>query len=308
MQVLVNGKEVFFDEIEVNASLNEIVRQFTLVDVADKKNYNVGDVVEIFNIAEDLLIEAEIEYINAEVDDNKSEFIYAGRNNAKYINDNHFNKTVQFTNNQKAKSVISEISKNYGIKIDGDVSLPSQDIKTMLIGGKIIDGLIDIAHSAGKILTSDAKGNLKITFEAEEESEDILEFGTNIISRTFMHDTTQMFDKHTIVSQSNYLVEQTQDVFVKGSYGSGKFEKVKVSQNTLTSKECEELAKKEFLKDIRKSLKYTAKINQELSLNKKYSIKDEQLGINEMMNCKSIKIVMKHNELFTIADFERVAK
>lgn len=309
MQVLVNGAETLFDEVEAIASINEVARQFTIVDISKEQKYFIGDAIEIFDDNGTLFIKAEIEYIEANLDEATSEFVYAGRNNAKYIVDCYASKTTQFSQSQKANTVLSEIATQFGVNIVSDAQLPQQDIKTILIGEKIIDAFLEIAQSAGKIITSDADGNVLIEFEAKNTSDLVLEYGTNIISRNFINDTTQLYNKHIVVAQSNYLVQQQQDVYVNGAFGSGKFEKVKVVQNCLTQKECEQLAEIEYKKDIRKSYNYIAKTNDvKIDLNTKYYIKDEQLGIDEQMNCKAIKIVLKKDAKYTQATFEKVVK
>jgi prophage tail gpP-like protein len=309
MQILINGKEITVDECEAVADVGSIARQFTLVDVSDAQKYFVDDVVEIYDDSGKLFIKADIEYIEAELDGDKSEFVYAGRNKVKYIVDCYAQKTTQFSQSQKVNTVLSEIATPFGVKVIGDAPLPQQDIKTILIGEKIINAFLEIAESAGKIITSDADGSLLIEFEGKAKSDITLEFGTNIISRNFTNDTTQMYDKHIIVAQSNYLVKQQQEVNTNGVFGSGKFHKVKVVKNSLTPKECEQLAEVEYKKDVRKSLSYTAKVNNvQLDLNTKYFIKDVQVVINEQMNCKRIKLVLKGDDKYTLATFERVTK
>jgi prophage tail gpP-like protein len=309
MQVLVNGKETLFDEVEAFADIGEVARQFTLVDISENQKYFNGDVIEVFDDSNTLFIKAEIEYIEASLDSETSEFIYAGRNKVKFIVDCYADKTTQFSQSQKVNTVLSEIAKPFGIKVIGDAQLPQQDIKTILIGEKIIDAFLEIADSAGKIITSDADGNLLIEFEATNKSDTVIEFGVNIISRSFIDNTTQAFDKYTVVAQSNYLVKQQQEVFTSGAYGSGKFHKVIVVKNSLTPKECEQLAQIAYKKDARKSLSYMPKVNDvHLELNTKYFIKDEQIGVNEQMNCKAIKLVLKKDEKYTLATFERVIK
>lgn len=309
MQVLVNGRETLFDEVEAFGDIGEVARQFTLVDVSKAQKYFKGDVVEIFDDSNTLFIKAEIEYIEASVDDETSEFIYAGRNKVKFIIDCYAEKTTQFSQSQKVNTVLSEIAKPFGVKVIGDAQLPQQDIKTILIGEKIINAFLEIADSAGKIITSDADGNLLIEFEATGESETVIEFGVNVTSRSFIDNATQSFDKYTVVAQSNYLVKQHQEVFTSGVYGSGKSNKVLVARNSLTAKECEDIAKIAYKKDKRKSLSYTAKVsNVHLELNTKYFIKDEQLGIDEQMNCKAIKLVLKKDDKYTLTTFEKVIK
>lgn len=307
MKALVNGIEKKFNEIETFEDIGSIARQFTLVEKAEKQNLFVDDVIEIYNDFGKLVIKGEVEYIEANLDDKISEFIYAGRNKAKYIVDCYADKTTQFSQGQKINTVLSEIASKFGLEVVGDAEMPKQDMKTILIGNKIIDAFLEIANSVGKIITSDAIGNLLIEFEANDKSNTILEFGTNIVKRKFIQDTTKVFDQYITVAQSNYLAEQTQDVFIKGVYGQGKFIKTKVLQNCLTSQECEKISKIEYKKDVRKSYTYTATINTvEIDVNTQYFIKDTQLGINEQMNCKSLMNIIRENVKETIAVFEKV--
>ena len=309
MKILINGIEYKFNEVETLEDVGSVARQFTLVEKSEKQNFNIDDVVEIYDDFEKLIIKASIEYIEANLDDKTSEFVYAGRNDAKFIVDCYADKTTQFSQGQKINTVLSEIATPFGLQVVGDAQLPQQDIKTILIGDKIIDAFLEIAESAGKILTSDAQGNILIEFEAKNISDKILQFGTNIVKRKFINDTTQLYDKYTTVSQSNYLVKQQQDVFVKGEYGSGKFTKVKVVKNCLTTQECESVSQIDYKKDIRKTFKYIATINNiQLETKTQYFIKDAQLNINEQMNCKTIQHIKKEETEETIAIFEKVLK
>lgn len=309
MQVVVNGLEVDFDEVEAIGDISTIARQFTLVDISDKQNYFKDDIVEIYDDSGALFIKAEIEYIESKISDDKSEFIYAGRNNAKFIVDCYAYKTTQFTQNQKVNAVLGGIASEFGLKIQGDAQLPQQEIKTILIGEKIIDAFVEIAGTAEKIIISDAVGNLMVEFQGEDFGDINLQFGVNIDSRELKDDSTQIWDKYTIVAQSNYLIEQTQSVSNIGSYGSGKFHKVKVVKHALTLEECERLAKFEYKKDFRKSFAYTARLSGiYVELNKKYLVRDEPLLIEEYLNCKTIKLVKSATENYTEAVFERVIK
>src|SRR5574343_315018 len=305
MKVLVNGIEKKFNEIETFEDIGSVARQFTIVEKAETQNHKKDDVVEIYDDFNKLVIKGEIEYIEASLDDKTSEFVYAGRNKAKYIVDCYADKTTQFSNFQKINTVLSEIASSFGIQVIGDAEMPKQDMKTILIGDKIIDAFLEIANSTGKIITSDAVGNLLIEFEAKDKSETILEFGTNILKRKFVNDTTKVYDRYLTVAQSNYLAEQTQDVYIKGVYGDGKFVKTTVLQNCLTTQECENISKTQYKKDMRKSYTYTATINTvEIDVNTQYYIKDAQLGIDEQMNCKSLINILREDVKESIAVFE----
>ena len=307
MKILIDNQEYFFDESEAVADANSIARQFTLVDINKNQRFSKGQTVKIFDDLDILFIVADIEYIEVKGNSEESTFIYAGRNDAKFIVDAYANKTTQFSQGQDINSVLSEVATPFGISVTGSAKLPKQDIRTILIGEKISTAFIEIAQTAGKIITSDAKGNLSIEFQAVNESEDILEYGTNILHRDYINNSTELYEKYTIVSQSNYLFNQQQDVNVQGSYGSGKKEKVKVSKSTLTINECEKLAQIEYKKDIRRSISYEVKTNNvHYDLNKTFFIKDVPLEINEKMNCKTIILAQDKDEFYTKAIFEKV--
>lgn len=307
MQVIINNKNVMLDNVQVTTSINDITRQFTIKDISNIQNYKKQQQVEIYDDNDILLIKAEVEYIEAVGNETTSEFIYAGRNDARFIVDCYADKTIQFTEKQKLNTVLSEVASKFGLKITGDAELPADEIKTILIGDKFGEAFLEITQSAGQIITSDAEGNLLIDFEATDESDTILEYGINIRKRNFKNDTTEMYDKYVVVSQSNYLIQQEQQVDVQGSYGDGKFIKVLVSKHTLTAKECEQIAEIEYKKDARKSFDYSIVVDEDdLKLNTKYFIRDTAVGIDEMMNLKTIEIDKSSTKDEMRCYFERI--
>jgi len=307
MQVIINSENVMLDNIQVNMSINDVTRQFTVQDISNTQKYFKGDIVEIYDDKDVLLIKAEIEYIEAIGNDSKSEYIYAGRNNARFIVDSYADKTIQFAEKQKLNSVLSKIASDFGLKVVGDAQLPINAIKTILIGEQYGEEFVEIAQSAGQLITSDAEGNILIEFEAKNESKIVLEYGVNIRKRNFIEDTTGLYDKYTVVSQSNYLINQQQDTNIQGSYGGGKFTKVIVSEHTLTQNECEKLAEIEYKKDVRKTFDYSVAVDeQDLKINTKYFVKDLSVGINEMMNLKAINIEKSKEVSEMRAYFEKI--
>lgn len=291
MKLVINSEYVALDEVSATMSIQDIARQFTLVDISSTQKYFKGDVVEIYDNSDVLQIKAEIEYVKATGDDKTSEFIYAGRNNAKYIVDCYADKTIQFTENQKLNTVLDEIAKGFGLKITGDAQLPKNEIKTILIGDNIGEAFVEIVHSAGQIITSDAIGNIVIQDKADVEKDIIFEYGKNVRKRNFIEDTTEVYDKYVVVSQSNYLIKQSQDANVQGSYGSGKFVKVMLSKHTLTETECEKLAEIEFKKDTKNSFDYSIVTDEtDLILNAKYTVIDKAIGLNEVMKLRTIEM------------------
>jgi len=307
MRVVINSENVILDEIQVTVSINEVTRQFTLKDISSTQKYFKGDIVEIYDDKDVLIIEAEIEYISAIGSKEESVFVYAGRNNAKFLVDSYADKTIQITENQNVNSVIKNIVSKYGLTISGDAKLPKDEIKTILIGDNIGMAILEIVHSAGKIITSDAKGNLLIEFEAQESTGKELEYGINIRERNYINNSTNVYDKYVVVSQSNYLIKQEQEVNIQGIYGDGNRAKVMLSKHTLTEEECRKLAEIEYKKDVRKSIEYSVIVDDaDLELNKKYSIKDDAIGLDEEMNLKAIEITMSSDTKEVRAFFERV--
>jgi prophage tail gpP-like protein len=309
MKVLINNLEKSFNFVEVKASIDELCRQFTLIDVSTTLNHNIGDNVKVYDSYGVLFIDADIEYINTNKNDKQSNFIYAGRNKTKYLVDSTANRTIQFSQGQNITQVLSEIANEYQIKVTGNTTLPTQEIKTILAGNNLILEFIEIANMAGKIIVSDAVGNIDIQLQSKEKVDKTLTFGVNIEQSNFTHDITQIFDEYRIITQSNYLAKQEQFTNINGVYGSGKRKKTKVLSNCLTQSEADEIAKYEFLKDYRKTLEYTARINTQIELNKLYYIKDDSCNINESMNCKTITLLREslngNYENYTLCKFER---
>lgn len=309
MKIVINGTESNFDEVEIIEDIGEIAKQFTLLEKSKSKNFNQGDYVEIYNNNNKLLIKGQIEYIEAIATEKDSSFVYAGRNNAKYIVDCFMDTTIQFTQGQTIKSVLGKIATSFKLQIKGDAELPKQDLKTILIGENIGKAFVELTQNAGKIITSDEQGNLIIDFEAQNNGDISLTYGNNITSRTFIDNQTKVYDKYTAVSQSNYLVEQNQDVFIKGIFGSGLKNKTLLFQSPLNVKECEKLAEIEKKRDIRSSFIYIATLsNIDIKLNHIYSIEDDTIGLNESMNCRAIQYIFTSSKNEVVATFERITK
>lgn len=310
MRILINDIEHTFNYAEAVASIDFICRQFTIVDVSSTMRFTIGDNVKIYDKNNILFIDADIEYVKKESSTEKINFVYAGRNKAKYIVDSFMDRTIQFSQGQKVERVLQDICNDFGINIVGNATLPQQEIKTFLIGSKIIDNFLEIAKDSQKIIHSTSKGNLVIEFQAKEEVNKTFLYGNNLIETYFENNTTQIYDKYTIVSQSNYLAKQVQQENIIGNYGAGNFKKTIISKSNLTIQEAEEIARNEHLKDIRKSFMYTGKINEPIELNKIYFVKDNTCNLNEKMNCKEIKLVKstldEDYQDYTLCTFEKV--
>ena len=303
MRIVVGGIDVMVSWAEVEISLDKLTRQFTIKNTEDEQSFFLDDEVEIYNALGILLIKGSIEYVGIE---QERTYNYAGRNNAKYIVDCYADKTIQFSESQTVQTVLEEVAGNFDLQIIGEAKMPKDTIKTILIGDNFGESFMKIARSSGQILTSDALGNIEIKKEPSEGTEVFL-YGSNIRGRTFKADTTNEYNKYVVVSQSNYLTKQSQEVDIRGEFGEGKFVKVIRSEDNLTEKECEVLAEKEYYKDRRRSLEYSVKINNDISVdvNTKYMITDDVAKINSMMNVKKCVTTLDGSTSELVVTFEK---
>lgn len=303
MRIVINGNDVMVGWAEVEVSLDNLTRQFTIKNTEDEQSFFPDDEVEIYNNSGTLLIKGVIEYVGVE---QERKYSYAGRNNAKYIVDCYADRTIQFSESQTVQTVLEEVAGNFDLKIIGEAKMPKDAIKTILIGDNFGESFMKMAKSSGQVLTSDALGNVEIEKEPSEGTEIFL-YGQNIRGRTFKADTTNEYDRYVVVSQSNYLTKQSQEVNVQGEFGEGKFVKVIRSEDNLTEKECEELAEKEYYKDRRRSVEYSVEVDNDIfvDVNTKYMVTDKVAKINIMMKVKSYVATLDSNTDKLVVTFEK---
>lgn len=285
MKIVVNGFDANVKWAEVDASIDKMTRQFTIKNTENEQSFFIGDSVQIYNDQGILMIKGDIEYLT--IDD--KDYVYAGRNNAKYIVDSFADKTIQFSEKQTVHSVLEEVAGWFDLKVNGKAKMPIESINTILIGDKIGEAFMKIAKSSGQVITSDAVGNLDIESKPQD-GEFSLKYGENIRSRIFKANTTNEYDRYIFVCQSNYLISKNQDVNVQGEFGSGKFVKVIRSEDNLTIQECEELAENEYWKDRRRSVDYSVEMDSDIDvrLNHQYMITDSFANISKKMNVKRL--------------------
>jgi len=303
MRVVVNGMDVAVKWAEVDVSIDKMTRQFTIKNTEDAQSFFTGDEVEMYTNTGVLLVKGEIEYVSTE---QEREFVYAGRNNAKYIVDCFADKTIQFSENQTVQSVLEEVAGWFDLSVKGEAKMPKEAIKTIMIGDELGKAFMKIAKSAGQVITSDAEGNIEIEAEPQAGTA-IFVYGENIRGRTFKADTTNEYDRYIVVCQSNYLTSKKQEIDVQGEYGEGKFVKVIRSEDNLTAKECEELAEKEYWKDRRRSVEYSVEVDNdiEIDVNTEYMVTDVVAGIAMMMKVKKFVATLDASTDKLVATFEK---
>lgn len=303
MRVVVNGMDVAVKWAEVDVSIDKMTRQFTIKNTEDAQSFFTGDEVEMYTNNGVLLIKGEIEYVSTE---QEREFVYAGRNNAKYIVDCFADKTIQFSENQTVQAVLEEVAGWFDLLVKGEAKMPKEAIKTIMIGDELGKVFMKIAKSAGQVITSDAEGNIEIEAEPQAGAA-IFVYGENIRGRTFKADTTNEYDRYIVVCQSNYLTSKKQEIDVQGEYGEGKFVKVIRSEDNLTAKECEELAEKEYWKDRRRSVEYSVEVDNdiEIDVNTEYMVTDVAVGIAMMMKVKKFVATLDASTDKLVATFEK---
>lgn len=320
MRVVINGMDTPVKWAEAKVSLDEMTRQFTIKNTEDFQSIFKGDEVELYNNVGTLIVKGDVEYIGLE---SEREFIYAGRNNAKYIVDCYADKTIQFSESQSVQSVLEEVAGWFDLKVIGTARMPKEAVEKILIGDELGESFIKIAKNSGQVLTSDAEGNIVI--ESEPKQGDVrFVYGENIRSRSFKMNTTNEYDRYIVVSQSNkdkgveaseskepkkkgVKKKKKQDVDIQGEYGSGKFVKVIKSEDNLTKAECEELAKKEYEKDRRKSVEYEVEVDAEIDVdvNVEYLITDTVAGIEMYMNVKEFVMTLDDDTDKLVVVFEK---
>lgn len=295
MKIIADGKNILVGRARVDISINTITRQFTISNKESEQSLFIGQDVEIFNDQGNLLIKGEIEYFSV----NGYTFEYAGRNAAKYIVDCHSDKTIQFSESQDVQAVLEEVAGKFGLEVIGTARMPENSSQTILIGELLGEAFIKVAKSTGQIITSDATGNIVLLPEPAASTLELV-YGENIRERTYVHNTTQEYDRYLVVCQSFEEPE------IMGEYGSGDFVKVMVMEDDLTEVECENLAKNEFFKDRRKSVIYAAEVDETLNLdvNVTHKITDKVSGIASVMNVKELIYTMDSKESKITAKFE----
>lgn len=296
MRVVVNGMDTPVQWAEVDVSLDKLTRQFTIRNTENSQTIFKGDEVEMYSNSGVLLIKGAVEYIEL---GSEREFSYAGRNNAKYIVDCYADKTIQFSESQTVQSVLEEVAGWFGLKVTGTAKMPEEAVEKILIGDELGVSFLDIAKNAGQVLTSDAEGNIVIESESVKGEAEFV-YGENIRGRSFKVNTTNEYDRYLVVSQTNKDKgkakgkKQEQDVDVQGEYGSGMFVKVIRSEDNLTASECEELAKKEYEKDRRRSIEYEVEVDSEIEvdINHEYLVTDTVAGVETYMNVKQFIVTL----------------
>ncbi len=305
MRVVINGMDTPVQWAEVDVDLDSLARQFTIRNTEKEQSIFKGDEVELYNNSGVLLIKAEVEYISLEAE---YEWSYAGRNNAKYIVDCFADKTIQFSEGQTVQSVLSEVAGWFGLTVKGEAKMPKEAVEKILIGDELGEAFMKIAKNAGQVLTSDAEGNIIIESEPNQGEAKFV-YGQNIRSRSFKMDTTTEYDRYVVVAQSNKDKggKSKQDVDIQGQYGEGKFVKVIRSEDNLTAKECEELAKKEYEKDRRRSIEYEVEVDSdiEIEVNHQYMVTDTTAGIEMFMNVKQFTVTLDEDTDKMVVVFEK---
>lgn len=285
MRAVVNGNYVQLSFIEVKVSIDQLTRQFTLKDTGDSAKFSMGDDVSIYD-GDELLVSGVIEYIGIE---QERTFVYAGRNATRYIVDSYAESTTQFSEGQSLNDVLTPIANKFGIRVKGNAAMPNDVKNTILVGDSLGKVFMSLAKYSSVILTSDAEGAIHIE-ESSPHGDIELEYGRNVRKREYHEDTTLGHDRYVVVSQSNYLVTSSQDVDVRGSFGSGKSLKVIRANSNLSVSDCGALAKTEYGKDRRKSLTYKVEVDRSLGIqvNHVYSVIDKVADINYRMRAKEV--------------------
>lgn len=302
MTVVVNGRVISVQQARVYATLNELTRRFMIILTEDGYSLSLGDKVEFYSIgiSSRLLFSGTIEKINAggevntgavEEDDRstaiKKQVIYSGRNYASRLIKSQSSTTEQFTtglsdfSGLSSSYVFGDIMKKVGLSINGSFSLPKTFRPILRAGDSYGKFLMHMAQLSGKIVTSDAEGNVIVLDEATSYSPISFERGKNIRDCVYEENTDTLTDKYVVLSQSL----DSPDTYVKGEYGDGDTETVVIAPAFLTRDQCDKLARAEYNKAIRRSFQYSIEVDIDapVELNSIYKVVDHEVGVDEML-------------------------
>ena len=301
MNIVVNDINLEVQSATVEASLDNLTRQFTMTLTESQGGFKLGDSVEVYDSGGELLIKSEIEFISAE----NNLFTYAGRNATRLLVDSYANETIQFTTGSQLESVFSNIASKFDISVLGTAKAPVEQIKTILIGDNYGEALMALAKSSGQFIYSNGLGDLVIE-DSASLGDLVFRYGQNIRSRVFVNDATQLYSRYVVVSQSNYNVNQSQDVQVVGEFGTGEPSKVFLSQDNLTAPECTAQAGIEYYRDARRSINYQGILDSStpVELNTKYQIIDTSVGVDLELKATRLVYNLSESEDSLVATFE----
>ncbi len=295
MDIISDGKEYSVESVMVDININLLTRHFIIKNQSEHPIFQNQDRIKIYH-KNKLVINGIVEYIN--LTEKTNVFIYMGRNDAGVLLNSSAIKTYQFTQNQDLKAVLEEIVSPFDIKVEGSGFIPLNSQKVIEVGNNIGSMIALLANNSGQRITSDANGSLVIL----EDSIDLganLEYGENVISRSFTMDSSDIASNYMVTSQSDIMLDNENDpslknkkVDIKANYGEGAFAKVFKSPYSLNENECQKLSEFLLKRDLRENITYIANIDPsyDFDLNSLISVKDNGLGINQKMRAFSKKI------------------
>lgn len=280
MRITVNGVNVLVRECEVTASINSLCRTFELVSNDPSQIFKMGDMVEIRNQSNDIMIQAEIEFISM----SGVEYVYSGRNATKNLVKCYAEETVQFPTGNSVASIIRHFSEPFGIKVVGDSNLPVDCSMVVVSGENLGAAVMRIAGCSDCVIYSNPQGHIIV--ETKPVTGPLhYEYGLNISSREFVHNISEKVDRYTAISQSSRQQSGNNLSNIVGSIGNGKTYKTFISPYNLDITECEKLAKYQRNKDSRKSFSYTISVDvsQFSDINIAQTVTDSPLNIEGLM-------------------------
>ena len=297
MILIINKKECEYNELNLDISINNICRKFIYTDIDNSKRFNNNDKVVIKSYKGITLFEGIIEQIYVE----NKKYIYVGRNRTRLLSDNYTSDVINF-NNSTFNSLLSKLIKS-DIKINvktGSILIPTEINRIIPIATNIGSYIMNLAKELGVIILNDSYGNISIEKEPYYNKEITFEYGYNIDSREYVNNNSLIYDKYMCISQDNFL--DGEGIYNKHILGAG--DKIKVIDlgYGYSENHCKKMCEIEKIRDMRSALSYIMSIAGvvDVKINNKYSIKDDNLNINEALRVKRVNYISSNNNVNSI--------
>lgn len=292
MNLVVDYKNVVYDELKVNINKYSITRDFEFLDINNEFLYEIGDIVIIENESEELLLEGVIESIVSK--DNN--IYYYGRNNLKSLLYNYTDKTIKFEKGTLLDTMIKEVCSNVDVTVIGSASGLSKHDFIINNGTRLSDCITELAKYTGSLLTYGTDNQIYINHQPELDDL-TLQVSQNVEMRTYSNTLGFIYNKYKIVT----LETEGSD-----SIEQGDREKVIYYDLDLTASECKNIAKLFLLLEKNRKINYTLILDSTLNINinKKYSIIDTEFNLETAMVSNNIEYFKSSKGSYILVGFE----
>jgi prophage tail gpP-like protein len=265
IQLSVNGSQVVYNSIEVFKPTQTGAGAFSFTIGVVNIPHQFKDTVKISVDGTEVLV-GKIEAIDAIGDETDSVYIFQGRDNTATAIDSSFDKLIEFAPNLSLKDLVNEVLGPYNLTAEQENTtdnFTASELPTAEVGENVFKFCDKLARIRSSIITAGNDGNFLITDKGKNKASDNITYGEggNIYKREFVYNTTLEYDKYTVYSQNNSILDDLNNlVNVNASTGSGVRTKGLIENNSLDKGECKARAEFEQDLDRRRAQTYIAYI------------------------------------------------